>query len=117
MNKAGKTIIMTIHQPNSIIFEMLERIILLADGNVIYDDHSSKLKLYYESLGCQFPSYVNIMDYVMMYSSKQLYTNDKFIDIRPNENLIQTLIVEGAVFRDREINYNTISYGFKELDG
>jgi len=36
---------MTIHQPNSIIFEMLERIILLIDGNIIYDDHSSKLKL------------------------------------------------------------------------
>jgi len=56
------------------------------------------------------------MDYVMMFSSKQLYNNDKFNEIRPNYNLIDTLINEGKIFREKEFNYSTISYGFKELE-
>jgi len=52
----------------------------------------------------------------MMFSSKQLYNNDKFNEIRPNYNLIDTLINEGKIFREKEFNYSTISYGFKELE-
>jgi len=38
----GRTVISTIHQPNSDIFEMFDRLLLLAKGKIIYFNEASK---------------------------------------------------------------------------
>jgi len=66
LNQRGRTIIMTIHQPNSIIFQLLERIILVVEGKIVYDDHSSRMKDHFINIGCKFPDYCNSIDYCMI---------------------------------------------------
>jgi ABC-type multidrug transport system ATPase subunit len=39
--KDGRTVISTIHQPNSDIFEMFDELVLLAKGKIIYFNKAS----------------------------------------------------------------------------
>ena len=45
---AGRTIIQTIHQPNSDIFEMMDQLMLLAKGRIIYFSQANKAVNYFE---------------------------------------------------------------------
>lgn len=40
----GITVIMTIHQPNSDIYALLDRLILIIEGDIVYDDNANKIK-------------------------------------------------------------------------
>ena len=45
----GKTIICTIHQPSSEIFEMFDRICLLAEGRLVFIGGSFEAKMFLET--------------------------------------------------------------------
>ena len=62
----GKTIITTIHQPNSDIFHLFDKLVLLTDGNIIYQDYAYKATDYFArhfDLVC--PRFSNPADYLM----------------------------------------------------
>lgn len=40
-HKQNKTVIMTIHQPNSEIYELFDELLVLLEGKLIYHDHAS----------------------------------------------------------------------------
>ena len=61
----GRTIITSIHQPNSQVFQSFDRLLLLADGNVVYSGPPSKATAYFKSLGYHCPKQYNPADYVM----------------------------------------------------
>lgn len=61
----GRTVISTIHQPNSDIFEMFDRLMLLARGKIIYFNEASKAVEYFGSIGYQCPELSNPADYFM----------------------------------------------------
>ena len=64
---SGRTIISTIHQPNSDIFENFDRLMLLAQGKVIYFNEARFSVDYFASLGPQFkcPELSNPADHFM----------------------------------------------------
>ena len=47
----GRTVISTIHQPNSDIFEMFDRLMLLAKGKIIYFNEARLAVNYFGSIG------------------------------------------------------------------
>ena len=49
--KDNRTVISTIHQPNSDIFEMFDRLMLLARGKIIYFNKASLAVDYFSSIG------------------------------------------------------------------
>ena len=49
--KDGRTVISTIHQPNSDIFEMFDKLLLLARGKIIYFNKASLAVDYFGSIG------------------------------------------------------------------
>lgn len=49
--KDGRTVISTIHQPNSDIFEMFDRLMLLARGKIIYFNKASLAVDYFAGIG------------------------------------------------------------------
>ena len=53
--KRGKTIFMTIHQPNSEIFMLFDRLILLGEGQLIYQGPLSKTNDHFASMGLACP--------------------------------------------------------------
>jgi len=63
--KSGRTIVCTIHQPNSQIFAMLDNLILLAKGRVIYNGPVKEVVNYFGSIGHPVPPYTNPADYLI----------------------------------------------------
>lgn len=49
--KEGRTVITTIHQPNSDIFEMFDKLMLLARGKIIYFNKANLAVDYFGSIG------------------------------------------------------------------
>lgn len=61
-----KTVFMTIHQPNSEIFQLFDRLILLVEGNLIYQGNGEAAVDYFGrnfELNC--PQFANPADYFM----------------------------------------------------
>jgi ABC-type multidrug transport system ATPase subunit len=61
----GRTIICTIHQPNSELFYMFDKLILMADGNIVYQGGASGSVEYFKQMGYQCPIESNPGDYFM----------------------------------------------------
>ena len=61
----GKTVISTIHQPNSDIFDMFDKLLLMAKGKIIYFNDANKSVEYFNNLGRPCPELTNPADYFM----------------------------------------------------
>ena len=60
----GKTVFMTIHQPNSDIFNLFDKLILMSEGRIVYQGIASEAVSYFNrnfSLMC--PEFYNPVDY------------------------------------------------------
>lgn len=74
--KFNCTVISTIHQPNSDIFEMFDRLMLLAKGKIIYFNQSSRSVEYFTSIGYKCPELSNPCDFFMSMMSKESIEQD-----------------------------------------
>ncbi|MBM4179763.1 MAG: ATP-binding cassette domain-containing protein [Ignavibacteria bacterium] len=63
--KDGRTVVSTIHQPNSDIFELFDRLVLLARGKIIYFNQASLSVEYFTKIGFKCPELSNPCDYFM----------------------------------------------------
>ena len=71
--KENRTVVSTIHQPNSDIFEMFDRLMLLARGKIIYFNEARLAVDYFSSIQYQCPDLSNPADYFMsMMSIEQI---------------------------------------------
>lgn len=61
----NRTVISTIHQPNSDIFEKFDRLALLARGKIIYFAEAHKSVEYFSNIGFACPEMSNPCDYFM----------------------------------------------------
>lgn len=62
--KLDISIITIIHQPRMEIFEMLDDLILLANGQIIYEGPEDHVQQFFENVGFQFPPHANFGDVV-----------------------------------------------------
>jgi ABC-type multidrug transport system ATPase subunit len=76
--ESGRTIISTIHQPNSETFQLFDQLMLLADGKTIYMNDSCKAVDYFwdSDLYPICPEHVNPADYFMDMMSIETYEID-----------------------------------------
>eukprot|EP00347_Sterkiella_histriomuscorum_P020475 403337662 len=63
--RKGKTVIATIHQPGSESFACFDRIILMCDGNIVYQGDAAQSTFYFNQLGIQCPKFANPADFFM----------------------------------------------------
>jgi len=63
--KEGKTIITSIHQPSSAVFFGFDKLMLLADGNVVYFGTPAESLEYVKKLGLECPAGYNAADHHM----------------------------------------------------
>lgn len=61
----GKTIVTSIHQPSSQVFQSFDKLLLLADGKTIYSGSPSQVTHYFGQLGFKSPSDYNPADFIM----------------------------------------------------
>ncbi|CAD8049574.1 unnamed protein product [Paramecium sonneborni] len=63
--KNGRTIVSTIHQPSSEIFNNFDRLMLLVRGNIIYQGDAEQAINYFANMGYSCPNFSNPSDYFM----------------------------------------------------
>ncbi|KAJ5907788.1 P-loop containing nucleoside triphosphate hydrolase protein [Penicillium taxi] len=65
LSTLGVTVICSIHQPRADIFQLLDNVLILASGEIVYLDAASKMKEYFTSIGVFFSAEKNPADIVM----------------------------------------------------
>ena len=70
----GRTIIATIHQPNSQMFELFDRLMLLSLGHVIYNGKGSEAIQYFTQQGYPCPQNYNPCEYFLEVMTSELFT-------------------------------------------
>ena len=65
-HKTSRTVIVTIHQPPSEIFHMLDDLVILADGRIVYHGQADQAVLYFTALGHPCPVYTNPADFFFL---------------------------------------------------
>eukprot|EP00733_Pompholyxophrys_punicea_P001147 Pompholyxophrys_punicea_v1_NODE_506_length_1821_cov_8.150623.p1 type:complete len:441 gc:universal NODE_506_length_1821_cov_8.150623:390-1712(+) len=61
----GRTVICTIHQPSSDIFELFNKILLMSLGHVVYHGSPQDALVYFEKMGYSCPQYSNPAHFFM----------------------------------------------------
>eukprot|EP00005_Dracoamoeba_jomungandri_P007043 CAMPEP_0174274676 /NCGR_PEP_ID=MMETSP0439-20130205/58844_1 /TAXON_ID=0 /ORGANISM="Stereomyxa ramosa, Strain Chinc5" /LENGTH=696 /DNA_ID=CAMNT_0015366603 /DNA_START=54 /DNA_END=2144 /DNA_ORIENTATION=- len=62
---AGRTIIATIHQPSSDIFQMFDKLIVLANGHIVYQGTATGAVAYFSKLNFKCPTFSNPAEFIM----------------------------------------------------
>jgi len=63
--KSGKTVIATLHQPSSLMYEMFDKILLLADGKTAFLGSPMDALSYFSNLGLERPELCNPADFLL----------------------------------------------------
>ncbi|KAG0003577.1 hypothetical protein BGZ65_001560 [Modicella reniformis] len=63
--RKGRTVILTVHQPRSDIYELFDDLLLLSQGKVVYFGKAQTAAAYFESLGHECPVGWNVADYFL----------------------------------------------------
>lgn len=61
--KKGKTIICTVHQPSSEIFEMFDRICLMSEGRIAFIGDALEANRFFQSVGYWSPPNYNLAEF------------------------------------------------------
>lgn len=61
--RKGRTVILTVHQPRSDIYELFDDLLLLSKGKVVYFGKAQEAAAYFEALGHEVPVGWNVADY------------------------------------------------------
>lgn len=69
--KSGRTIVSTIHQPSSEIFEQFDRLLIMVQGNIVYQGQAKDSMAYFESIGFKIKKHCNPTDYYMRIMNKE----------------------------------------------
>ena len=74
--QSGRTVVSTIHQPNTDAFAMFDQLMLLAQGRIIYMNDASKSVDYFSMIGYPCPDNTNPADHFMAMMSIESYDID-----------------------------------------
>lgn len=63
----GHTVVATLHQPSTDIFNLFDDFLLLNEGRVVFYGEACEVIGYFEDWGHEFPKYSNPADYIFMH--------------------------------------------------
>lgn len=69
--KSGRTIVSTIHQPSSEIFDQFDRLLIMVQGNIVYQGQAKDSMKYFGGIGFPIKKHSNPTDYYMRIMNKE----------------------------------------------
>ncbi|KAH9545510.1 hypothetical protein CY35_12G051800 [Sphagnum magellanicum] len=109
-----RTVLLTIHQPSFRLLETINRILVLARGNVIYHGRISGMVDHFSGLGQTMPTYVNAVEYALdviedhqnqheglqhLVEYQKKSQGIKALEVRKSTTDEQTIIVSAAIYK------------------
>ena len=73
----GKNMIMTIHQPSAELFHLFDRLILMAEGQIVYQGQTRESLHYFSQMGFECPRFSNLSDYLVSILHQKNSENEK----------------------------------------
>ncbi len=61
----GKTVVATVHQPRSTMYDLFDRLLVLDQGRAVYQGPAQEAAAYFSRLGFRVPNHVSPADYVI----------------------------------------------------
>ena len=104
----GRTIISTIHQPSSAIYKSFDKLILICEGNVIYQGESAKAIDFFKGVGFSCGLHENPSDYFM----KLMNTEGLLIEQMLSSG--QIIMVDDNLKGEFQARINKIQEGFQK---
>jgi ABC-type multidrug transport system ATPase subunit len=73
----GRAIITTIHQPSSRLYQLLDKLMLLCDGHVMYYGKAHMAADWFHKLGFTLPYGTNVADFILDLASGAILTDER----------------------------------------
>lgn len=73
----GRTIVTTIHQPSSRLYQQLDKLMLLSKGKTLYFGRAQQAVDYFDVLGYPIPSRVNAADFLLDLASGEVPSKER----------------------------------------
>ena len=106
---SGRTVISTIHQPNSEIYDNFDRLLLIVQGKIIYFNEAKLACEYFASINYKCPDMSNPADYFMSMMSMENPNEIESDSGRPKSE------AEITKEYNRKINYLNEQYQLSDL--
>ncbi|PSC71035.1 ABC ATP-binding isoform 2 [Micractinium conductrix] len=87
----GRTVVTTIHQPRSSIFQMFDQLLLLSEGRIMYSGEAAKAVAYFSAAGFKCPEQFNPGDFFMDVTSMDYRTPESEAATRRRIGLLSDL--------------------------
>lgn len=102
----SKTVVATVHQPNSDIFQLFDDVIFLHHGHIVYHGPVASVIEYFKSIGFECPPYSNPADYLFMTvlnDKLQASSNEAAVETEDAEKglLIQSIDESGSLYAEQ----------------
>lgn len=99
-SRPGRRVILTIHQPSSFIWDLIDRIVLLSKGRLVYQGPQSKMEEFFDYAGSPTPPRYNPSDHYLAVVNTEFSLCEKspdewhaaFVDWRQRNNGEQAMI-------------------------
>eukprot|EP01087_Luapelamoeba_hula_P000440 TRINITY_DN1032_c0_g1_i1.p1 TRINITY_DN1032_c0_g1~~TRINITY_DN1032_c0_g1_i1.p1 ORF type:complete len:776 (-),score=126.55 TRINITY_DN1032_c0_g1_i1:171-2498(-) len=73
----GRTIVTTIHQPSTDMFNMFDRVLVLSNGHIVYNGRPSEVISYFSKLNFKCPKYSNPAEFIMNLAKSDSHLSTK----------------------------------------
>lgn len=77
---SGRRVIITIHQPSSFIWKMLDNVVLLSKGKLMYQGPRNKIESFFTNNGCPCPKRYNPADHYVSMVNDEFVMHEKSVD-------------------------------------
>mmetsp|Transcript_621 Transcript_621/g.1566 ORF Transcript_621/g.1566 Transcript_621/m.1566 type:complete len:663 (-) Transcript_621:133-2121(-) len=94
LSRSGCAVLCTIHQPSSEVFNIFDKVMALAYGNIIYNGRVSTIQENFAEHGLQLPPQTNPADFILLIS--QTKKEDELPLINEEDNLPVDLKIDNA---------------------
>eukprot|EP01100_Stratorugosa_tubuloviscum_P001015 TRINITY_DN1227_c0_g1_i2.p1 TRINITY_DN1227_c0_g1~~TRINITY_DN1227_c0_g1_i2.p1 ORF type:complete len:632 (+),score=319.93 TRINITY_DN1227_c0_g1_i2:697-2592(+) len=94
--QSGRTVITTLHQPSSAMFDKFDQMLILSDGRIAYMGSPKQMAAHFSSLGYIQPKNYNAADFALELVDEDPTKETKEEAIQTRENVINTWTTKGA---------------------